>query len=313
MRSRRGRATAVAALGLALGACSSVLPEAPVERALVNDLRTIVRSQARDEWTVDRIALQAVAPAVAWSACQVAPDGRARALAWLDGAIAAESERLGGRDLPPAELWRKAGKDTGALDDLLELQRMRLALGELDLRAAADCPFWLEADPRFVGTQGDADRFVLVLESRGGAALHIRGSSLGFGGGGGGRVLIGGGLSQRMSLVAGVELGGTGRFDEHGKVTGVLGAALPVVLRLVDAGSVIDLELAATTFLQGARGWPPGVRAAIAFGVVTPRVGGAFSPSAVFYIGYELHPARGPDAPFHIIGIGTRIGVDVDP
>lgn len=305
--------TSLIVLSIVIPGCTSVLPVAPVERALVNDVRTIVRSQARSEWTVDRSALDMIAPAVAWSACQVSADERARSLQWLDGAIGDEEEALGGRGLPAADLWRRADKDLGELDDLLELSRIRLALAGLHTRAADDCPFWLEADPEFSGMQGDADRFILLLESRGGVTLHLRGSALAFGGGGAGRVLVGGGLSDRLTLAAGFEIGGTGRFDEDGEVTGVLGAALPVLLRFVDAGSVIDLELAATTFLGGARGWPPGVRAAVAFGVVTPRVGGAFSPSAVFWIGYELHPARGPDEAFHVIGLGTRIGVDVDP
>lgn len=304
----------VLALPLPLfAACASTLPTPPVERALVNDLRTIVRSQARSEWTIDRVALDLVAPAVAWSACQVPADTRDAALGWLDGAIGDEEQRLGGRGLPAAELWKKADRDLAELDDLIELQRMRLALGDLHARAASDCPFWLEADPSFEGMQGNADRFVLLLESRGGAQLLLRGSTVVFGGGGAGRVLAGWGPSDRLTIAAGFEIGGTGRFDTEGEVSGVLGAAAPILVRFVDAGSVIDLEVAATTFLEGARGWPPGVRAAIGFGLVTPRVGGAFSPSAIFWVGYEYHPARGPEDPFHVIGIGTRVGVDVDP
>ena len=46
---------------------------------------------------------------------------------------------------------------------------------------------------------------------------------------------------------------------------------------------------------------------------VEPRVGGAFSPHAMLWLGYEFHPQRGSDEPFHVIGFGTRIGVDIDP
>lgn len=180
-------------------------------------------------------------------------------------------------------------------------------------RADSDCPFWLEADPEFIGMQGDADRFVIFVESRGQVALNIRGGSAGLAGGGGGRVLLGAGLSANATIVAGIEVGGGGRFGDDREVTGVLYGALPVVLRLPDVGSAIDLELAAVTFFDGARGWPPGVRAAIAYGFVTPRVGGVFSPQAMFWVGYEFHPQRGSDEPFHMIGLGTRIGVDIDP
>jgi hypothetical protein len=37
-----------------------------------------------------------------------------------------------------------------------------------------DCPFWLEADRNFSGMQGDAERLILFLESRGQVALNLR-------------------------------------------------------------------------------------------------------------------------------------------
>jgi hypothetical protein len=184
----------VACLGLA--ACATTLPPDPVERALYVDTLTLVRSQARDEWTVDRIAQDEIAPGVAWSACQVAPDRRRALLSWLDGQIANEESRLGG-DARAA--WLARGKELGDVDDLLELQRVRAALASIDERAASDCPFWLEEDPEFIGMQGDAHRFILYVESRGQLALNVQSSGgARFSGGGGGRVLLGGGLSDRV-------------------------------------------------------------------------------------------------------------------
>lgn len=288
--------------------CAASLPPEPVERALYVDALTVVRSQARDDWTVDRLALEGVTPAVAWSVCQVAPERRAGLMAWLDAAITREEQRLGGS----SEIgWRRAGKDMGAIEELLELQRVRAAIA---LVRPEECPFWLEADPGFRGMQGDAERLVFIFESRGGVALNLRSEGgLRFSGGGAGRVLVGFGASDRLTVATGFEIGGFGRFDQKGDVTGVLGGAFPLLVRLADAGSLVDLEVAAVTFLEGARGWPPGIRAAIAFGFLTPRVGGAFSPAAMFWLGYEYHPRRDLDAPFHVIGVGTRIGVDFDP
>ncbi len=303
------RRPATIAIGWALlTACSASLPPDPVERALYNDTLTVVRSQDRSEWTVDRVALAEVTPGVAWSVCQVAPERRAGLLSWLDRQIADEERRLGG----PAELaWQKAGKDLDAVEELLELQRVKLAIAEV---RDDDCPFWLEADREFRGMQGDAERVVLFLESRGQVALNLRGhGGLRFSGGGAGRILVGYGFSDRFTMATGFEIGGFGRFDESGDVTGVLGGAFPLLFRFADASELVDLELAAVTFLGGANGSPPGVRAAIAFGFLTPRVGGAFSPAAMFWVGYEFHPRRGADDPFHVIALGTRIGVDIDP
>lgn len=294
--------------GLLSLSCATSLPPDPVERALYADTLTVVRSQARSEWTVDRLAIDSVTPSVAWSACQVDPERRAGLVGWLDGEIEQERLRAGGS---AEEGWRRADKDLDAIETLLELERVRLALTAV---RSDDCPFWLEVDPEFAGMQGDAGRVVLFVESRGHVALNLRdGDGLRFSGGGAGRILLGFGPSDRVTLALGVEIGGFGRFDEDGDVTGVLGGALPLIVRFANASQLIDLELAAVTFLGGADGLPPGVRAALAFGFLTPRVGGAFSPVAMFYVGYELHPRRGDDDPFHVIAIGTRIGVDIDP
>jgi hypothetical protein len=245
----------------------------------------------------------------ATSGPSTAPERRQGLLAWLDTEIGREEARLGGT---AAEVWKRQ-RDDADLEMLLELQRVRLAVADLEARAEAECPFWLEADPGFIGTQGNAERFTLWLESRGGGALNVRGSDVGLSGGGAGRLLMGSGLSDRLSLLAGLEVGGAGRFELDGKVAAVFGAAVPVVLRFADAGQVFDIEIAAATFLDKDAMWPPALRVALAYGFVTPRVGGAFSPMALFWVGYEYHPSRGEDPPFHLIGVGTRIGVDIDP
>lgn len=294
-----------------VSACASALPEAPAERALVNDVRAIVRAQARGEWIVDRVALDSIMPAVAWSACQVTPEARDASLVWLDTTIAGERARLGGGTT--RELWIANDRDRGELSDLIELERMRLALGTLSARATEDCPFWLEGRQTFDGIQTDASRFIALLESRGQGSLNIRGSDVALGGGGGGRLLVGAGLSERWTLVGGLELSGTGGLDEDGDVQALLGGAIPFVLRHVDAGIVFDVELALVTFLTGKPGIPPGVRAAIGYGFVTPRVAGSFAPQAVIWLGYEFYPDRDDDPAFHVISIGTRIGLDFDP
>jgi hypothetical protein len=300
------------------GACATgPRPEIATEEALYADVRTLVRSHARDAWTVDRVSQEAIAPGVAVSACQAGPEARRGLIAWLDGQISAEAGRLQGT---AAEVWRRT-RDLDPVEDLLELQRIRAAVAGLDARADADCPFWLAADPGFIGVEGDADRGVLWLESRGGGSVNLRGRDVALSGGGAGRLLVGHGLGRSLTLAGGLEIGGAGRFerkrDDAGRavsdVSGVIGGAVPVVLRFADAGEVLDLEVAATAFLDGGPSVPPGLRAAVAWGLVTPRVGGAFAPMALFWVGWEYHPRRGDEAPFHMIGLGTRVGVDIDP
>jgi len=287
------------------------MPPDPVERALYVDTVTLVRAKARDEWTLDRLSQDEIAPGVARSACQVAPDTRASLLAWLHARIAAEEARLGG-DARTA--WRARDRDLSDIEPLLELQRVESALAKIHETAESDCPFWLDEDPEFIGVQGDARRLVVLLESRGHVALNIQASGTArLAGGGGGRVLLGGGLSDRVTIMSGLEVGGGGRFGTDGKISAVLTGAVPILVRLANAGSAWDFELAAVSFLEGSKSWPPGIRAAVAFGFQTPRVGGAFAPQAMFWVGYEYHPPRGAEEPFHIIGVGTRIGVMIDP
>lgn len=290
--------------------CASTVPVTHDERALYRDVVTLVRAKARDEWTVDRIAQDEIAPGVMVSACQVAPETRTSLIAWVTAEIARTEAELGG---DARTVWLREGRDKDAVADLLELARVKDALATAHAEAERDCPFWLEADPDFIGVQGDANRFVLFLESRGQLGLTLRGDSARFAGGGAGRILLGAGLDNDATLAAGLELGGGGRLGDDDRIVGVLSGAMPVLLRFTDMGRAFDVEVAAVTFLRGVEGWPPGFRAALAYGFLTPRIGGAFSPQAMFWLGYEYHPARGQDAPYHLIGLGTRIGLDIDP
>jgi hypothetical protein len=293
-----------------LSACATATPVDPLERALYFDVLTLVRSKARDAWTIDRIAQDEISAGVMESACQVPEASRKGLLAWLEARKSSLETSLGG---DARAVWLREGRDVDAISDLLELSRVQTAIANADQRAAEDCPFWLDANGEFIGLQGDADRFVIFLESRGQLGLTFRDDAVRLAGGGAGRLLLGGGIGERTTLVAGLELGGGGRFAEDGRIQGVLSGALPILLRFGDAGSAFDLEAAAVTYLQGGEGWPPGFRTAIAYGFITPRIGGAFAPHAMFWLGYEYHPARGRDEPFHIIGVGTRIGVSIDP
>lgn len=101
------------------------------------------------------------------------------------------------------------GGDLAEIEDLIELARVRAVLTSLEVWVATDCPFSLEVDPDFIDMQGDAHRFVVFVESRGQFALNAqsRGTTRAAGGGRG-HVLLGGGLSDRVTLTIGLEVGG---------------------------------------------------------------------------------------------------------
>ncbi|MGD8862465.1 MAG: hypothetical protein PVI30_20810 [Myxococcales bacterium] len=301
------RALLVAGL-LWLGGCAS-LPDDPATRGLYVDLRKAVDLSDDTGWVVDRVQLEANAEAAMRSVCQVQPHLRDDLDAWLGGQIELE----GG---PAAAGYREHG-DLGEVDEALQLERTRMLLRYADDRASADCPFWLEPDPQFRGVQGDADRFVVLLESGGFGAIFVRDGEASLGGGGGGRVMLGRGFGSRLTLAAGGELGGFGGLtdNESGarRIDASIAAAVPVLARLSFISRIVDLEVAPVwRFNPGEDSWPPGIRTTVGAGVATMR-STAFMPYLVGYIGYEYQPERDLNPESHLFMLGTRVGVDLDP
>ncbi len=303
----KGRVAGLLATALVAGGCAT-LPDGPVERGLYRDLTQIVETRQRTEWVVDRAEIEQASTTAMRSVCKTEPARREALAAWLDGLIAAE----GG---PAPEAWLRRGRDRREIDDLLTLERTRALLGYAHARAAEDCPFWLNPDPEFRGVHTSTDRLVLLLESRGAAALIRREGGWVVGGGGAGRLMPAWGLDDRLVLGVGAEVGGFGLLGEGSDgdtaIDASFTAAVPLLVRLVDGTRIWDFEAGLTTFV-GEHTWPVGYRVAFGGGVATLRVG-AFMPVIVVYLGYEYHPQRGPNEPMHLIGAGTRVGLDFDP
>jgi hypothetical protein len=300
----------VAALfaALLLAACGP-FPQDDVQRALYDDLRIIVQSHETTEWLIDEYEIQDLAPSVLQSVCQVEPAQRQALRAWLSGEI----ERQGG---PAREAWEREGRELSAISRLLSLERTLLALDWADSVAQEKCPFYLLPDADFAGVHGNAARFVLLAESSGGGAMFIRDGTLRFGGGGAGRLLAGAGLDPSWTLAAGAEFGGGGAFAlddfDNPTLSATAFAALPVLLRFRDETVIYDLDLAPLSMLStDSFEWPPAVRVAVGAGVVTPRIAG-FMPTIVLQLGYEWHPPEDGGEPWHVLRVGTRIGVDLD-
>ncbi len=302
-----GLSSSAAVVGSA--GCAS-MPDERAERALYLDVRRIVSAEQRTGWVIDRHELEDVAPLAMRSICQAAPVVRRRVLSWLDQRIAA-----GGGSAQ--ELWEASGRErTGAVDELLLLERTRMTLAAGDGNSEADCPFWLPLDPDFSGVQSSAYRFTVMLESRGGLFGLVREGEVEFGGGGGGRVLGAYGVNHRLSLALGVELAG-GAFPRETSdgvaLSTTFGSALPVLARTHLDGFMIDVEVAPVIwFTTRSATFPPGLRGSVAFGLPGLRTG-ALLPYAMLWLGYEYHPPRGSQPLVHVFGIGTRIGLDIDP
>ncbi len=292
------------------GGCAT-LPDAPVQRSLYSDLRQIVDTRERVGWVIDRSEIHDAVPSALQSVCQVAVDDRRELLEWFDRRI----EEEGG----PAELaYADSGEDLDAIEELLTLERMRALLEHADELSAQDCPFWMEPDPDFAGVQTDTDRFVMLAESIGGLSFIFQADDPALGGGGGLRLLPGYGFNHRLTIVAGVEVGGAGfvtQPSDGGEQT--LSArptgAVPLVVRIHDDTWLFDVEVAALTQLHdGALSYPPGLRVAGGVGIGSVRIG-SFMPYALGIVAYELMPAFRDLGLTQALRIGTRVGLNIDP
>lgn len=310
-----GHATLLSLLSLLVllaAGCAAPRPPPGPQRALHDDLTAIVVTEARSDWVADRLEFEQMGPRALQSGCLTPPTDRQALRAWLDAEIA----RQGG---PAAARYAKNGNDFKSIEDLVELERIRGTLAWIEAHAADDCPFWLQPDADFAGVQSSQGRFVLLVESMGGFQLvRGEGPDLRFGGGGGGRLLPGFGLTDRVTLVGGFELGGTTTFpaDSNGSrtVKPAWAFATPVMMRLHAGTWRFDTEAAliARAPIEAPDDLRYGARLAQAVGIAGLRVAGVM-PYVMIWAGYEWLPPAGGESGVEIMRFGTRVGIDWDP
>ena len=280
----------------------------PAVAALLFDLEKMVEGQTSLGWDIDRYELDELMPHALLSVCAAAPEVHGGALAELDARI----EELGG---PVEDAYRKHGNDLGEISDLLRVSRARRLLDGAMLRAADECPFWIEPSPDFRGLQTDEGRFTLNVEGGGLLVLQRTAGKTYPGGGGSARVLLGRGLSASWTFLGGVEFGGNALFDQREEETRFpigFTAAAPLVLRRNDLTWHYDMELAPLVyFTQSDTRVSPGGRVAKLIGVSALRirhimpwagVGAAFE--------YVLETSARPA--LWSVKAGARIGFDWD-
>lgn len=301
-------ALAAAALATCVGCVR--LPQAPPERALYLDLRAIVETRARIDWVVDEHEVREASPAIMTSACQATPEARLALAGWLDGRLTEE----GG---PSRVQWAEAGEDIDAVEEALLIERISAALAYAEANRV-DCPYWLRPDAGFTGVQTNTDRFVLLAESMGSGQLVIQEGEVAIGGTGLGRLIPAWGVSDRLTLGIGAEVGVASTFPrtESGgrSVKAVATAGVPLLLRVHDGTLRYDLDLAAVTRAtrNEYEGLRYGGRVGLGLGVATLRIAGVM-PYAMIWAGYEyLAPGAG-EPETHIMRAGSRVGINWDP
>jgi hypothetical protein len=292
-----------------LAGCAAALPQQPTERALYIDARKALHGESRLGWTVDRVELAEAAAQTEPSACRVPPQHRKALRDWLGQRIAA----LGG----PAEQQYRAGRDIGDLDEVIDLERTRALLDDVELHLPADCPFWVKASEDFSGLHSAAHGVFVIAESMGAGSLSLVDGRIQAGGGGAARLFAGYGISTHWQLAVGIEAGGDAILQkESGSDTlapeGAFRFGVPAFLRLTDIDRIYDVELAAVARLQDKEFKPWGARVGLAGGVAGLRRLG-FMPSLQLWLGYEVFPAQDGLKTEHVMRLGTRVGIDWHP
>lgn len=218
--------------------------EAAVD-ALIHDLSKVVEIQASLGWKIDKYEYEEMIPDALLSVCRSTDEVRLAALGRLD-------DRITGLDGPLEEAYHRNGDSLDDLGELVFVTRVRTLLEEASRRASAECPLGMGPEVDFRGLQTDAYRFTLSVEGGGLFTLQkpISGP-VDLGGGGSGRMLLGRGLNQHWSVLAGAELGLTAIFDQTETATNFpiqFTAAVPVVLRHHRVTWHFDFELAPLGF-----------------------------------------------------------------
>src|ERR1700712_793154 len=233
-------------------------PDAAVPRALYLDLRKVIETQEDGGWVHDPTRLRAgLEPALA-STCQVAPGARRALAAWLDAQLLL---------LPSPEAELRARHALSAANEALHVRRTR-ALLQFAEQHAAECPFWIEPDPEFRGRQYDGRGFFVLAETPAFVSLVLASGIPALGGGG--RLLIGHGLGDRLSVALGAEVAASGTLvpnDGQG-LDATATIAAPWLLRITRLSRILDVEIAPVLrWATGHPAWPPGVRVAVGAGI----------------------------------------------
>lgn len=277
-------------------------------QALLFDLERIISAAEASGWLIDEVEQNEIHGDVMESLCRTTPVVRRAAQQRLEQ----RSARAG----DPRALYERTGNQLSAeLKRALATQRTLVALQRGVAVADRECPFWLRQDPEFRGLQSTRDRWIINFDTGGTAQLRRTEGEWSVGAGGFGR-LLGGYSFSRVSLLAGVELGGGALVVPNTQPTAFIVnyiPAIPVLVRWhLDAWN-IDLEAASVALFQaGNTQLSYGLRGGITLGVSGLRLRGIL-PWVGIGVASEYHfeNASRPEAWY--LRSGLRVGGVWDP
>lgn len=267
------------------------------------DLERIVAAQEAGEWFYDAAALREIEQPLLESVCRATTEARSETRERLVRERGAAGDP---RRLMAARGWSSEAKDA------LSAERRLLALDHaLAIAAVPGCPFWVAPEHDFRGRQTDFRKWTLSLETGGGPQLRLTKGTLTFGGGGNGRLMVGYGFANRLSLLAGAEFGGNAMVRPGTQASQFVInylPAVPVVLRLHQPTFHVELETAPVALFQADDtrfSW--GGRLGAGIGFITLRQRG-FLPWAGIAGSYEYY-ASGARPAAHYLRGGLRVGI----
>jgi hypothetical protein len=276
--------------------------------ALVFDVQRIVEAEEGSGWLLDESAARQIHPTLMESVCRAPAPVRQLALARL----ARESQSAG----DPRALYVEDGEElTSRVEDALTAQRALEALDRATRMAPEQCPFWLRSERDFGGRQSTRNRAILNFDTGGTVQLRRTEAEWTLGAGGFGR-LLGGYSFTRVSLLAGIELGGGAMLEPKTDPTEFVinyFPALPVIVRLHYQSWHVDLEGAAVALFQaGNTELSYGVRGGLTVGISALRLRGIL-PWVGLGVASEYHfdNAARPEAVY--LRGGFRVGGVWDP
>ncbi|HEY8944980.1 MAG TPA: hypothetical protein VIM73_11995 [Polyangiaceae bacterium] len=295
---------------VALGAVA----EAPSERpnldpagakALLTDLERIVTTTEAVGWYIDEEAYRDIHPTLLESVCRASVEARTAALQSARAASAQVGE--------PRKVFAEEGrKVTPRFEHALSLARRAEALQRALARADADCPFWETPRVGFKSRQTDHRSVSLVVETGGNIQLRQTAGSWTFGGGGLGRLLPSFGISERISLLFGVEFGGGAMLRPGSPETEFVVnyfPALPVLIRFRDVNWRYDLEVGPVGLFQADNtNLSYGARVGTAISVLGLRTRNVL-PYAGVAGTYEYYFESGGRPRAHFVRGGLRVGI----
>lgn len=287
----------------AAGADAEAVSAARSADALLNDLSRIVDAEDSTGWLIDEAAYREIYPDLMDSVCRATKAVRKLALERLERARRAYGD-------PHAAYLRAGSRLDSKAEDALKVTRLTVALRKAIAGVDTDCPFWIEPSPDFRGRQSVRESPFFSLETGGVVQIRRTAGDYTLGGGGAGRLLLGYGFTD-VSMLFGIEFGGSAMIQPNTEPTQFVVnylPAIPFILRFHDLAFHYDIEVAPVGLFQADQGdLSYGLRAGFNAGLSALRTRGLL-PWAGLGVATEYYLESGGRPSALFLRWGLRVG-----